>query len=128
MKNDSRNSRRNFIKSLAVGGVGMSAFPVLADNSAARVRKQPGLPVKIALTFNPGPEYVDEIRSLSDQLTLTFPQNDDERKKAAKDAHIWFGHIRKEEFSIAEKLNWVQSSSAGVEGYLYPELVESDVI
>jgi phosphoglycerate dehydrogenase-like enzyme len=44
------------------------------------------------------------------------------------DADGVIGHIRPEHLRAAKKLKWLQTTSAGVEGVLFPEMVESDVI
>lgn len=43
-------------------------------------------------------------------------------------AEIILGGISREEFKRAKNLRWIQATGAGVDGLLFPELVESDVI
>ncbi len=43
-------------------------------------------------------------------------------------AEVILGGISGEEFKIAKNLRWIQATGAGVDGLLFPELVESDVI
>ena len=41
---------------------------------------------------------------------------------------VWYGRISQAQFSGAKNLGWVQSPSAGVESYMFPELIDSEVI
>lgn len=41
---------------------------------------------------------------------------------------VILGGISREEFRMARNLRWIQATGAGVDGLLFPELVESDVI
>jgi D-2-hydroxyacid dehydrogenase (NADP+) len=43
-------------------------------------------------------------------------------------AEVMLGGISREEFRMARNLRWIQATGAGVDGLLFPELVESDVI
>jgi phosphoglycerate dehydrogenase-like enzyme len=45
-----------------------------------------------------------------------------------EDAEVVLGGITLEEFRRAKNLKWIQTTGAGVENILFPELVESDVI
>jgi phosphoglycerate dehydrogenase-like enzyme len=132
MKSSIIKSRRNFIKGIALGGAGItlphaSVASLNLDQMGEKKDKIPRLPLKVVLTFGLGPEFKNQLESISDQISLIEPENDEARMSAAKDADVWLGYIRKEEFKRAEKIRWVQSTSAGVEGYLFPELVNSDV-
>lgn len=51
-----------------------------------------------------------------------------EQIAAIVDADIAFGGITEEVFSYARRLRWIQSVGAGVDRYLTPAFVESDVI
>src|SRR5579884_253297 len=46
----------------------------------------------------------------------------------ARDAEVIFGRINPELFEHAPMLRWVQTLGAGVDGTLFEELVESDVL
>lgn len=45
-----------------------------------------------------------------------------------KDAEIFFGWPGKDELKSLKNLEWIQVPSAGVDGLLYPELVESEIV
>jgi len=67
-----------------------------------------------------------------------FKDNHRERVLSARDdinlvddlesAEVILGGISREEFRRARNLRWIQATGAGVDGLLFPELVESDVI
>ncbi len=61
---------------------------------------------------------------------LEFIEADSRRDINGKieDVDGMMGPINKEQFEAAEKLRWVHSRTAGVNYYLFPEFVESDVI
>jgi len=44
------------------------------------------------------------------------------------DADVVFGPLPRALFAAAERLRWVQAIASGVDGYLYPEFVASDVL
>jgi len=53
----------------------------------------------------------------------------DALKAAAAEAEVWFGpHLTPELFALARRLRWIQTTYAGVERLLFPELVASDVV
>ncbi|MFC2124836.1 NAD(P)-dependent oxidoreductase [Bacteroidota bacterium] len=132
MKSSTITSRRNFMKGLAIGGAGLT-LPHISTGSIGRdvemniSEKLPRLPLKIALTSGLGPDFLKSLGSISNQISIIEPDNENARMSAAKDSDVWLGYIRKEEFSAAKNLKWIHSTSAGVEGYLFPELINSDV-
>ena len=48
--------------------------------------------------------------------------------EAVADAEVLFGRLTRDLFVRAPRLRWVQTQGAGVDGVLFPELVDSDVI
>jgi phosphoglycerate dehydrogenase-like enzyme len=50
----------------------------------------------------------------------------DEREIA--DAEVVFGRFNRRLFERAQRLRWVQTLGAGVDGLLFPEFVESDIV
>ena len=44
------------------------------------------------------------------------------------DAHTVLGIVTPKLFSAAKKLRWVQSISSGVDSFMYPEFINSDVL
>jgi phosphoglycerate dehydrogenase-like enzyme len=74
-----------------------------------------------------GPEGISELRAAAPDINLVAP--DKERMMAElADADGVIGIITPEMIRAAKKLKWVQVVSAGVERYLSPELVNSDIM
>jgi len=56
------------------------------------------------------------------------PRETSEMLREIRDADILFGYLTPKMFRVAEKLKWIQAPVAGLEHYLFPELIESDII
>ena len=52
----------------------------------------------------------------------------EELRRHVVDATVIFGRFNRELFGLATKLRWVQTLGAGVDGVLFPELVQSDIL
>jgi phosphoglycerate dehydrogenase-like enzyme len=74
-----------------------------------------------------GPEHRAQIRAVSERLELVAPTGRDALMAGAARAEVIFGGFNREVFAAAPQLRWVQVLSAGVDGLLFPELVESRV-
>lgn len=55
-------------------------------------------------------------------------RNDIELVDNVESSEVILGGISREEFNKAKNLRWIQATGAGVDGLLFPELVESEVI
>lgn len=134
--NDKKQSRRTFLKGAVINSAALSAVPVTALGSTRNESntlsieedKIPRLPLKIYLSTGIEEQFISDIRSLSDEITIQERMDDNELKTHIPNIDVWFGYISKEQFLQAKKLKWVQSSSAGVEPYIFPELVNSRVL
>jgi phosphoglycerate dehydrogenase-like enzyme len=79
------------------------------------------------------PEHRAQIQAVSDRLELVCPAGRDALLAAAGyppkvgEAEVIFGGFDRTLFQAAPRLRWVQVLSAGVDGLLFPELVESPV-
>ena len=73
------------------------------------------------------PEHRAQIQAVSDRLELLCPTGHDTLLAAAARAEVIFGGFDRALFQAAPHLRWVQVLSAGVDGLLFPELVESRV-
>ncbi len=132
MKNETQiNSRRNFLKGALVNGAALSAIPLVSYGHAQNPKptrfdedKIPRLPLKIMMRTGLSDEYMHKLKAVSPDIS-TYAQEDTDQ---TAEVDIWFGGINENQFKNAKKLRWVQSSSAGVEYYLFPSLVESDVM
>lgn len=74
-----------------------------------------------------GPAAVKQLQD-SARGAAVVSADRDRLAEQAVDADAIIGTITPELFSAAKKLRWVQVYSAGVEGYVFPELVASDVV
>jgi len=74
------------------------------------------------------PEQIRKIEELSDDIEVVFAKSQGDQLTEIADTDIIFGGISRELFLKASKLKWVHVPSAGVDGVIFPELAESDVI
>src|SRR5215472_2708128 len=72
--------------------------------------------------------YAERVHSLSSGLELKTGLSDDAFHGELADAHVIFGGFSREDFAAAKQLRWIQWGAAGVEGIMWPELVESPVV
>ncbi|MCA9020981.1 MAG: D-2-hydroxyacid dehydrogenase, partial [Planctomycetaceae bacterium] len=64
------------------------------------------------------------IQEVSNQLTVCNARDLSQALSEIKDADAFFGKITPELLAAAENLQWVQSPTASLEHYVFPELVE----
>ncbi|MFN7993645.1 MAG: D-2-hydroxyacid dehydrogenase [Bryobacteraceae bacterium] len=83
-------------------------------------------PKKILVVEMP-PATVAEFQAVTPGARIV-PVDDDNILREAADADAVVGTIYPELYRAAKKLKWVQSYSAGVETYLFPEFKNSDVV
>ena len=69
-----------------------------------------------------------QIQSVSGELKIVEPKDEVARLEEARDTDIVFGDFNGSLLKAAEQLKWVQVLGAGVDGMLFPEFVESDVV
>lgn len=121
-------SRRNFLKGVIINGAALSTVPGIvlgSDSISNRVFKKeaiPKLPLRIMMKAGLSDTFREKLLEISPQIQL------EEDERAIDSVNVWFGGISREEFMKASNLGWVQSPSAGVEHYLNPEFVKSDVL
>jgi D-2-hydroxyacid dehydrogenase (NADP+) len=129
MKNANKSySRRNFIKGVAINAAALSAIPVgvLGNDSVSpgpliKVNV-PRLPLRIMMKSGLSDPFRDKLMKISPQIRL------EENDQAIGEVNAWFGNINIKQFNNAPNLKWIHCNSAGVENYLFPEMVKSDVI
>lgn len=85
-------------------------------------KRVPGLPLRIMVRAGLPDAFREKLLGISPRIQL---EDDDQ---AIEEINAWFGGINREQFLKASGLQWVQSPSAGVEHYLFPEFVRSDVL
>src|SRR6187551_1028242 len=67
---------------------------------------------------------LNRIRATAVKMDVVNAANADEAAREIVDADAFFGKITPRLLSFAAKLRWVQSPTASLEHYLFPELVE----
>lgn len=81
---------------------------------------------KIVVVGMPG-DAIREFQSVSPQVSVVAAEKD-RLLEQVMDADAIFGTINPQLFHAAKKLKWVQTYSAGVETYRFPEFISSDVV
>lgn len=69
-------------------------------------------------------ERISRLQQTSDQLVICNAKDTSEAQHEIKDADAFFGKLTPELLKVAENLRWVQSPTASLEHYVFPELVE----
>lgn len=69
-------------------------------------------------------ERYQRLLSVSDTISIVNAANEAEALAEMPTADAFFGKITPELLAVAEQLRWVQSPTASLEHYLFPELVE----
>ncbi len=69
-------------------------------------------------------ERLEKIRKAAGSMVVVNASSDDEASREIVDADAFFGKMTPELLSAATQLKWVQSPTASLEHYLFPELVE----
>ncbi|RKU34152.1 D-2-hydroxyacid dehydrogenase [Candidatus Poribacteria bacterium] len=84
--------------------------------------------MKILINTEITSEHRQEIEAVSEQLHIIEAQNSAEALRNIGDTDVVFGGFNRTLFENAKQLKWVQVLSAGVDGLLFPEFVQSDVV
>ena len=84
--------------------------------------------VKIVTQEQIPEDYREKVRSLAAGLDLRQCASESEFRRELADAHVIYGDFSREDLKVARQLKWIQYAAAGVEGILWPELVESPVV
>lgn len=74
------------------------------------------------------PERLARITAVDDTIRVVQARDEAEAVREIGDAHVLFGYLTPAMLPAARNLRWAQSPTASMEKYLYPELVESEVI
>ena len=73
-------------------------------------------------------DQVEQLRHKFSQIEFAVPSNDAAYAALIPNAHVVVGGFRQEFLPQAGNLRWIQSTGAGVDRLLTPELIASDVI
>ncbi len=85
--------------------------------------------LKVLVSLDLDDKYIEQIKNTIPNVEVS--KSDDEGKLPAlfEEADIAFvGRLKPSLFARASKLKWIHNASAGVEGLLFPEVVESGVM
>lgn len=85
--------------------------------------------IKILISFDLPSVYIKKIEDVSANFKVQKSQQYKDLLNLIKDADILFaGIFSLEMFLAAKKLKWIQTIGAGVDRFLFPEVVKSEVI
>jgi phosphoglycerate dehydrogenase-like enzyme len=84
--------------------------------------------MKVLVNFELNEELEKRIREQAKGAKLVFTTDPSEMLMEIEDAEVLFGRLNPEMFKAAKKLRWNQTPMAGLERYMFPELVQSDII
>ncbi len=84
--------------------------------------------MKILITAEITSDQQKQIESISDDLNVVNPNSSDETLREIENTDIVFGGFNRSLFENAKQLKWVQVWAAGVDGILFKEFVDSDII
>ncbi len=82
---------------------------------------------KILMTEWP-PEIIAEFRAAVPEAEIVTPATPREWLTEIADADAMYGHLRPELLRAAKKLRWMQSTSAGVEGYIAAGIASTSIV
>ena len=85
--------------------------------------------IKILISFDLPGIYVKRIEDVSARVRVQKSERYEELLELVEDADVLFpGIFSYEMFLVAKKLKWIQSRGAGVDRFLFPEVVKSQVL
>ena len=84
--------------------------------------------MKILINTDITSNHRQQIQSVSGELKIVEPKDEAARLVEIRDTDIVFGDFNRSLLMAAEQLKWVQVLGAGVDGTLFPEFVESEVV
>ena len=84
--------------------------------------------MNVLLRMNLIEPLVDEIRRVDEKVRVIRVDKEEEALAVMPEIEVVCGEITRALFARRRRLAWIQSWGAGVDGLLYPELVESDVV
>ena len=83
--------------------------------------------MKILVYYNFTDEQMDGLRAVVPGAEIFRVENEEEAIPLTGDAEVLLGHFPRSVFLAASRLRWIQSFSAGLDKFLFPEVIESDV-
>jgi len=127
-------SRRGFLDGLATVTAAAAVAPHTASASGRTVITtgqsiiRDNSSLTILTTLKIPKEFADKITSVSPKVKLIQCGSAQELLEKVADADAIYGQFSREAIAAGKKLKWIQYTSAGVEGVLHPELVNSEIV
>ena len=73
-------------------------------------------------------EHLNKIQAVSEDIDIVVPQSAEETQAEMRDTEVVFGDFTPDMFAEGRNLRWVQSIGSGIDGVLFDDFIESDVI
>ncbi len=73
-------------------------------------------------------EHLSKVQAVSEDIDIVVPQTAEETQAQMRDTEVVFGDFYPEMFAEARSLRWVQSIGSGIDGVLFDEFIESDIV
>lgn len=134
-------SRRGFLSHLTAMAAGLTLSdgrtlgappvnlrPEAPTASAAAKAPRMDTPFKLVMTGSLPPEYAKKIQSLAPGIEIVKASGEADLMQKIVDADAYFGSPTPQLVAAAKRLKWVQVGSAGVEHYVFPEMVKSNIV
>jgi phosphoglycerate dehydrogenase-like enzyme len=85
--------------------------------------------IKVLISFDLPNTYVEKVRKVLPNLEVAQSEDKKEAMRLIEDSDILFaGFFSRDLFLAAKKLKWIQAFGAGVDRFLFPEVLKSQVI
>ncbi len=84
--------------------------------------------MKVLINDRLDDHHLVQIQSSVEDIDLIIPESSDDALDIMPEIDIIFGGMSRDMFKRAERLKWVQTWGAGVDGMMYAEFVHSEVI
>jgi D-2-hydroxyacid dehydrogenase (NADP+) len=76
---------------------------------------------------NLDPAFHDQVRAVSDRIRLLTPEMLKAEPERVGEVEVLYGGLGRQELAMAERLRWIQTGGAGVNGLMIPEVLERSV-
>ena len=83
--------------------------------------------MNILVTIELAERHLEQLRGAGEDIEVTVAASSEQALELIPDADILIGGFNLDLYRRAERLRWVQSWGAGVDGILFKEFVESDI-
>ena len=84
--------------------------------------------MRILIYHNFTEAQLEALRQVAPGHEVVQASNEEEASDLVPDAEVLMGSFPPPVFAAAKQLKWIQSFSAGLDAFLYPEVIDSDVV